>query len=84
MSTERTILKTERPVRVQLVQTPEPERHEGAITEPIEGQPLSEPSERESLPPEPASSRPHEESERHEGAITEPEEAQGRGAAPPD
>ena len=63
--------------RLRLVQTPEPERHEGAITEPIEGQPLREPPERESLPPEPAASRPHEESEPHEGAITEP----GEGAA---
>ena len=54
----------------------ETERHEGAITEPIEGQPLQEPPERESLPPEPVSVRPDEEPERHEGAITEPEEDQ--------
>ena len=68
---------------MQLVQTPEPERHEGAITEPVDGEPLREPTTAEGVPREPASSRPHEESERHEGAITEPEEAQGRGAAPP-
>src|SRR5215216_5480625 len=56
-----------RPVRVQLVQAPESDRHEGAITEPIKGQPLPEPPERERLPPEPASSCPPEESERHKG-----------------
>ena len=74
--------RTQQSRPVQLVQTPEPERHEGAITEPIEGQPLTEPVERESLPPEPVSTRPHEESGPHEGAITEPEEDQVGRAAP--
>jgi hypothetical protein len=62
--------------RVHLVQTPEPERHEGAITEPIEGQPLSESTEHANPPPEPVSSRSMEESEPHEGTITEPEDDQ--------
>jgi hypothetical protein len=59
---------------LQLVQSPEPERHEGAITEPIEGQPLPASPERESQPSRPPSPRPLDESERHEGVITEPEE----------
>jgi hypothetical protein len=61
---------------VQLVQSPEPERHEGAITEPIEGEPLSEAEAQAQPPPEPVASRATEESEPHEGAITEPEEDQ--------
>jgi len=60
----------------QLVQSPEPERHEGAITEPIEGQPLSESDEQAQPPPEPVATRATEASEPHEGAITEPEEDQ--------
>ncbi len=62
--------------RVQLVQAPEPERHEGAITEPIEGQPLTESDEHAAPPPEPVATRATEESEPHEGAITEPEDDQ--------
>jgi hypothetical protein len=60
----------------QLIRSPEPERHEGAITEPIEGQPLSEAEEQAQPPPEPVASCATEESEPHEGAITEPEEDQ--------
>ena len=60
----------------QLVQTPEPERHEGAITEPIEGQPPSESNAQAHPPPEPVAAPATEESEPHEGAITEPEEDQ--------
>jgi hypothetical protein len=60
----------------QLVQTPEPERHEGAITEPIEGQPLSESDAQAHPPPEAVAAPATEESEPHEGAITEPEEDQ--------
>jgi hypothetical protein len=55
---------------------PEPARHEGAITEPIEGQPLPVSPEHERPAAEPASSRPTEESERHEGSITEPADGQ--------
>jgi hypothetical protein len=67
---------THRRPTVQLVQSPEPERHEGAITEPIEGQPLAEADAQATPPPEPVASRATEESEPHEGAITEPEEGQ--------
>jgi hypothetical protein len=68
---------------IQLVQSPEPERHEGAITEPLEGQPLSEADAQATSPPEPVASRATEESESHEGAITEPEEGQDGGKAAP-
>lgn len=69
--------------RVQIVQAPEPERHEGAITEPIEGQPLTESDERATPPPDPVSSRATEESEPHEGAITEPVEGQDSSTTAP-
>jgi hypothetical protein len=65
------------------VQSPEPKRHEGAITEPIEGQPLSESAAHATPPPDPVGSRATEESAPHEGAITEPEEDQVTGGAPP-
>jgi len=67
----------------QLVQSPEPERHEGAITEPIEGEPLSESDAQAHPPPEPVASRATEESEPHEGTITAPEEVQVPDGAPP-
>ena len=53
---------------------PEPARHEGAITEPLDEQPLPEParSEDERRHAAPAT-RADQESEPHEGAITEPE-----------
>jgi hypothetical protein len=77
MRTERTSRESAhgRPT-IQLVQSPEPERHEGAITEPIEGEPLSESDSQATPPPEPVASRATEESESHEGTITEPEEDQ--------
>jgi hypothetical protein len=68
---------------IQLVQSPEPGRHEGAITEPIEGQPLSESDELAHPPPEPVAARTSEESAAHEGAITEPEAEQETDGAPP-
>ena len=67
----------------QFVQSPEPERHEGAITEPIEGEPLSEAEEQAHPPPEPVASRATEESEPHEGTITAPETDQEDGRAAP-
>ena len=64
----------------------ESERHEGAITEPEEGQALR-PSEGATDPPRaPAAGRSPTDAaaERHEGAITEPEEGAplGPGAEP--
>jgi hypothetical protein len=59
---------------VHLVQTPEPERHEGAITEPIQGRPPPASPERGGQSPAPPSPRPLEETEPHEGEITQPEE----------
>ena len=66
----------ERATRPHSERTPEPERHEGAITEPIDGQPLSESTEHANPPPHPISSRSTDEPEPHEGTITEPEEDQ--------
>jgi hypothetical protein len=57
---------------IQLVQSPEPERHEGAIMEPIEGDPLSRSDAQAHPPLEPVASRATEESDPHEGTITEP------------
>jgi len=56
-------------------QRPTQERHEGAITEPLEGQPLLDPLASTGEPPEPvAPASPVGETESHEGAITEPAE----------
>jgi hypothetical protein len=64
----------------------ETERHEGAITEPVEGQPLGPAGDSAETPPTPAAVTPHTDAapERHEGAITEPvlSEPLGPGAVP--
>jgi bacillithiol system protein YtxJ len=78
-------IRTETVRQVLATQTtapPEPVRHEGAITEPIEGQPLTESDDRAHPPPEPVADRATEESEPHEGAITEPEQPDARPTAP--
>ena len=62
------------------------ERHEGAITEPSEGAPLSPSEEPAARAAAPAAMPPRadEPAERHEGAITEPQEGEplGPGAEP--
>jgi hypothetical protein len=52
----------------------ETERHEGAITEPVEGQPLGPAGDPIETPPTPTVEPPRTDAapERHEGAITEP------------
>jgi len=54
----------------------ETERHEGAITEPIEGQPLGPAGDSAAVPPVETPPPTDEAAERHEGAITEPREGE--------